>query len=426
MRRARHCLLLLLAACSETGGGTPDATAPDASAPSDVHQPDDAFIADAPVPIDLAPKDAPDQGTFDAAPTTDGTALDAPPPESADTFIDARGLDSLVPTDTVSRPEVPPADTGTRPLDSLEALFERRFSPITSASRFSVPASAAYHCLAAASAYRRARAGAAFAPAFRDALRDATTAAANSLVATAPRWGGAGWGLDMAWDAFGDGSTNPASTVYAFQTGLAIWCLVEAADALDAPSYRALAARSLAAYRSGAYVNSSGPYPLPCSSCGYFFYSMNRNDRGRLVKNTNIEMAMASLALHRYGADSTALATGAAATLSQYGEVHSYSNYDYLSRYDPRYRVGASAFDDHNSFEAYLLLRASQLLRRSDFQSAAVAHFNAFAPRGTEAYVAYAACHFARILPTARSTCVRWVEAHGATNPAGVGLVMDY
>jgi hypothetical protein len=350
-----------------------------------------------------------------AAPSPAGTP-DAQPDASHDApTLDAAALE-----------DAPPAAPVSRPLDPLEALFARHFRPTTVPARFNSPSGASYHCLAAASAYRRARDGAAFAPAFRDALRDATRAAADSLVASAPRWGGAGWGLDKPWDAFGDGTTNAATAVYAFQTGLAIWCLAEAADALGMPAYRALAERAMNAYRGGAFVPHGEGYPINCASCAYFFYSRDRNDRGRLVKNTNIEMAVAALAIDRYGADPTNRAAAAAAALAQYREIMSYANYGYLGRYDPMYRAGANEFDDHNSFEAYLLLRAAEMLGRTDFLTAARTHYTAYAPRGDPAYVAYAACHFVRILPAARATCTAFIKTHGATNPAGVGLVMDY
>src|SRR5258708_32007951 len=122
---------------------------------------------------------------------------------------------------------------------------------------------------------------------------------------------------------------------------------------------------------------------------------------------TRATLPVASLAVDRYGADAAAHASGAEATSSQYGEIVSYANYGYLGRYDVGYTdAGKSSFDDHNSFEAYLLLYAGELLARSIFVDAAVKHYEAYAPHGSVDYVAYAACQFARVLPAAKTTCI--------------------
>lgn len=46
-------------------------------------------------------------------------------------------------------------------------------------------------------------------------------------------------------------------------------------------------------------------YAIDCTSCGYSWYSLAGADVGRFVKNTNIEMAVASFALDRYFPDAT-------------------------------------------------------------------------------------------------------------------------
>jgi hypothetical protein len=346
----------------------------------------------------------------------------ASPPAAEDL---AQIADLVAPADAGAGNATSPDLAPSRPLDPLEELFQRAFSPRT--GPFANPAAAAYHCLAAASAYRRAQQGAAFSSEFTGKLQRATRASADFLVQGAGRWGGLGWGLDDPWDAFGDGTTNPATTVYAFQTGLAIWCLAEAAAVTGERAYRNLAVRAQAAYRQRAYVRHGQGYPIDCTSCGYFWYSLSANDAGRFVKNTNIEMAVSGLALDRYQASPADREAGMAAAFSQLGEIRTYQNYGYLGRYDRGYTAaGSKSFDDHNSFEAYLLLRAGELLGRADLTEAAAVHYRAYAAKGSEAYVAYAACHFARRLPDAARTCTAWVEAHGATNPAGIGLVMDY
>ena len=338
----------------------------------------------------------------------------------SDAVVEAQGevSDTFVAADTADA-----RDADARSLDEWEALFEAKFTPLTTLTE---PASVGYHCLAAASALRRARAGAGFSAPFVSKLEAATKAAGAALVANASTWGGDGWGLDKSWDAFGDGTTNGAATVYAFQTGLAIWCLAEAGDVLSDPTLRALSRKAMDAYRTTAFVPYGKGYPIDCTTCGYFFYSRDPNDRGRFVKNTNIEMAVAALVVDLRFGDATGKTAGAAATSSQYGEIVSYSNYGYLGRYDKAYVAGASAWDDHNSFEAYLLLRAGQLLGNKTFVTTAIAHYDAYAAKGSKDYVAYAACHFARVHAPAAKVCREYVTASGATNPAGVGLVMDY
>lgn len=310
--------------------------------------------------------------------------------------------------------------------DRLGDLFGRAFQPITSQEFFTEPVTPSHHCLAAASAYRRAPSSASFSPSFIASLLAATRASAGWLVANVGKWGGYGWGLDFAWDAFGDGTKNSVDTVYAFQTGLATWCLAEAASVTGDASYRALADRVLSEYRRAAFVPAGPAYPIDCPSCGYFWYSTNANDVSRFVKNTNIEMAVASLVLDRYGADAAARTVGEAAAASQLREIRDAMNYGYFGRFDPYFSPSANRFDDHNSFEAYLLLRAGELLGSSDHVAAARDHYMAYVTHGSRNYVAYSACHLARVLPAAERTCVGWVTAHGATNPAGVGLVMDY
>jgi hypothetical protein len=214
--------------------------------------------------------------------------------------------------------------------------------------------------------------------------------------------------------------------VYAFQTGLAIWCLAEAGDVLGNSTYATLAKTANSAYREHAFVAYGMGHPIDCTSCGYFWYSRAANDVGRYVKNTNIEMAVAGLVVDRRFGDAAAKDAGEKAASSQYGEIVSYANYGYLGRYDSAYVAGKSAFDDHNSFEAYLLLRAAQLLGNASFRTAAIMHYDAYASHGSEAYVAYAACHFARVHAPAAKVCRDFITASGATNPAGVGLVMEY
>jgi hypothetical protein len=354
------------------------------------------------------------------------SALDgAPPGDTGAELADTGALDALETTSDGASDEVVAAMDAGRPLDPWEALFAANFRPSASATRWTTAPDAAYHCLAAASALRRAQRGAAFSPAYAMQLRDATEASVRWLTDNAPRWGGNGWGLTAPFDAFGDGTTNPMDTVYAFETALAVWCLVEAADVLVVPMHRERAQNALSNYRRAFVTRMMAPR-LACGDCGYFWHSLSMNDNGRFVKYGNVAMAVASLATDRYGADATARSQGLLAAAAQRHELQA-ENYGYLGRYDRAYSSAEGrSFDDHNGFEAYALLRCSELAGDEALQLAARLHYEAYATRGSASQVAYAACHFARTVPTADRTCRAYIEANGATNAAGVGLVLDY
>lgn len=54
--------------------------------------------------------------------------------------------------------------------------------------------------------------------------------------------GAIGWGLSFAWDAFSDGSENPADTVYSYTTAAAGLTYLDAYEVLGEPRYLSLAA----------------------------------------------------------------------------------------------------------------------------------------------------------------------------------------
>lgn len=68
----------------------------------------------------------------------------------------------------------------------------------------------------------------------RGALESAKRAA-GWLIANRP---GGGWGLPFAWDAFSDGSENPANTVYTITTALGVQGLLDVYDATGEAVYR--------------------------------------------------------------------------------------------------------------------------------------------------------------------------------------------
>jgi hypothetical protein len=125
---------------------------------------------------------------------------------------------------------------------------------------------------------------------------DELRAASTRVVGGAP-----GFGLSTAWDAFGDGSVNPAYTNYAWQTGLVALGIAEllrycadsgtrhVAEASRIASFRTFLRDMVLPYRSR--------FTAVTSTAGYFWYSFSPSD-AKAVHNTSALMAMA---LHHYG-----------------------------------------------------------------------------------------------------------------------------
>lgn len=100
--------------------------------------------------------------------------------------------------------------------------------------------------------------------------------------------GQVGWGLPYAWDAFGDGTVNPARQVYAYQTGLVGKALVDAYIATHNSIYLQTAEKAIHDY----LPFSTTTIDPRCRNCRMFYYSTNKNDYGRFVKNTNMILGM--------------------------------------------------------------------------------------------------------------------------------------
>ncbi|MGQ7793111.1 hypothetical protein ACUN0C_11940 [Faunimonas sp. B44] len=82
---------------------------------------------------------------------------------------------------------------------------------------------------------------------------DLARAAADWLVENAHAGpSGYGWGLSFAWDAFGDGSVNPADTIYGITVAFAAQGLLEAHSATGEAAYAEAAVRALESYRDNA------------------------------------------------------------------------------------------------------------------------------------------------------------------------------
>jgi hypothetical protein len=318
-----------------------------------------------------------------------------------------------------------------RPLDKFEALFVKNWvpRPTDPGVVWNAPA-AAYEGLAAASAYRRALEGAAFEPALRERFLAHMRLCADWLVDNSPSWKGVGWGILNAWDAFQDGTTNPADTVYAFQTGISVWALAEIAEILGDNRYRDMAKKAMDHYRLTAYLTPTTGLPTDCAECGYFLYSDAPGDRRRGTKNTNIEVALGGIALDYYFPDTANREASIAAATYHAIEIGVAKNYNYLSIWDPGYSPAGGRWDSHNASEAFWFLRAAQLAGRSDWVGYAIEQYQAYAPHAGTGFKNFMSCHFVDLLPEADATCTGWHEAGGAGTPVNglrvLGLVMRY
>ena len=93
-----------------------------------------------------------------------------------------------------------------------------------------------------------------------------------------------GWGLPFGWDAFGDGTKNPANTVYSISTGLAVkalldWARVGGEDVW--PLVRSSVARALDEWTT----------PEALTATGQFAYSLSGYDGGYDVFNSSALLA---------------------------------------------------------------------------------------------------------------------------------------
>ncbi len=134
----------------------------------------------------------------------------------------------------------------------------------------------------------------------RAQLIDAALAEIAELEASADQvlGGGPGFGLDEAWDAFGDGSTNPAYTAYTWQSGMVALGVAKIARVLDH-----MAHPSAGAVRDFgiALVERWDAHYTDVADGGYWWYSTQPSD-AIAVHNTSALVAMASQILSESGA----------------------------------------------------------------------------------------------------------------------------
>ncbi len=142
-----------------------------------------------------------------------------------------------------------------------------------------------------------------------------------------------GWGLPAAWDAFGDGTVNPRYQVYAFQTALVSWALLDTYTITSDKAYLSTVERVMASY----LPSSATSLGQGCHNCRMFWYSTSANDAGRYVKNTNVLMGQVMALLYRITGKSAYRAIATEVYNEETYEIVQRGDYGYLSLYDPQY-----------------------------------------------------------------------------------------
>jgi len=133
----------------------------------------------------------------------------------------------------------------------------------------------------------------------REALLEAALAEIAELQAADDQvvGGGPGFGLPDAWDAFGDGSTNPAFTAYTWQSGMVALGVAKIARVLDHAGHPE--ADAVRAY-GVQLVQRWDPHHTDVADGGYWWYSTQPSD-AIAVHNTSALIAMASAVLSDSG-----------------------------------------------------------------------------------------------------------------------------
>lgn len=251
-----------------------------------------------------------------------------------------------------------------------------------------------------------------------------------------------GWTADIkdkrcpqgGYDAFGDGSCNPPSTVYAFQTGLGVACLASASKLLDDRALLDVARTIFAAWR---------PYLMPatpCPECAYFAMSNSPNDAGRYVRNMNVFMALGGASLAAAG-DAEAGQLARRLMASEIAET-TRGNKGYLGYMDPGWKknpaLESDRVENHAAAVAIISLRIGELLARNEYRQLAQRIWHEWAtcdndrcktgtcrywagdPARCQATLTAAHCAFRSIDPLARERCVQYLEKIRAIGAVGL------
>lgn len=230
----------------------------------------------------------------------------------------------------------------------------------------------------------------------------------EAIVERDPGGNARGWGTKTSsarcepgeYDAFNDGSCNPASTVYAFQSGLGMACLSAAARILGEPKHLRLAESVLAYWRQFALANKD------CDDCMHFAISDHRNDAGRIVRNMSMFMG--------YGAAELARSTGK----EQYKDVATRvlrsdiaerlgGNRGYLSMLDPDWRRlprEAQRIENHTAAMAVLSLAMAESLKSKEASGHAKSLWRDWATCSNEACLTKTCSYWAGNADTCQET----------------------
>ncbi len=175
-----------------------------------------------------------------------------------------------------------------------------------------------------------------------------------------------GWGLPVAWDAFGDGTINPANQIYGFQTALVSWALLDTYTVTQNSAYLTAVESAMANYAPSGTTS----FGQICQSCFMFWYSTNPNDVGRYVKNTNVLLGQVEAELFRVTGDSQYQAVASAIYNEETYEIVQHGNYRYLGVDDPKFNPATSP-DAHIALETFAYSQIASALGLNDSQTQA-------------------------------------------------------
>jgi hypothetical protein len=183
---------------------------------------------------------------------------------------------------------------------------------------------------------------------------------------TLERGGQIGWGLPAAWDAFGNGTVNPPYQVYAFQTALVSWALLDTYALTNNSLYLTTVERVMVSY----LPFSTTRLGTDCHGCRMFWYSTNANDAGRYVKNTNVLMGWVLAQLYHITGKSGYQTIATQVYNEETYEIAQRGNYGYLGVDDPQYHR-ATGLDAHIVLETFAFSQVATLLGLRDSKTQA-------------------------------------------------------
>lgn len=234
-----------------------------------------------------------------------------------------------------------------------------------------------------------------------------------------------GWGLSYAWDAFQDGTTNPAFTKYAFQTSIAGRCLLDAYTATGNNTYLQTTEDAITSFQNASTATTFND--PSCSNCFYFGYSLNANDNGRLVKNTNMSMAMVVSKLSKITGNSSYTTLANTLFKTEEYEIDIRTNYNYLGFNDPFY---AANQDSHQVAELWGIEDLGLNVSGLSYQTPLINLKRAFWKCGSACsattnsdYGIFAGCYLASEDSLSKSNCVTSINTYASSTLDGYALI---